>query len=184
MVIPTSILYEQEVVTWVTKSPATYCSKSKKGNNSFKNTRIKKSKWYAHLQMIRKHHVKFQNDRKNGVGGVTQTRCGTDARTHRRTHAQTHGAHFYIPRSAPRWRGIKKNGHGVMSRRQHPTSETTNQEHTSRGRHKVFNKVENPHHTASPKIVWFILANGFWQFCFYNFLAFASLYLYDQPRPA
>ena len=32
-----------------------------------------------------------------------------------------------------------------------PISETTNQEHTSRGRHKVFNKVENPHHAASPK---------------------------------
>ena len=43
------------------------------------------------------------------------------------------------------------NGYGVMSRRQHPISETTNQEHTSRGRHKVFNKVENPHHAASPK---------------------------------
>ena len=26
----------------------------------------------------------------------------------------------------------------------------TNQEHTSRGRHKVFNKVENPHHAAKP----------------------------------
>ena len=54
------------------------CSKSRKGNNSFKNTRIKKSKWYAYLQMIRKHHVKFQNDWRNGVGGVTQTRRGAD----------------------------------------------------------------------------------------------------------
>ena len=70
---------------WPNPLPPTKCSKSKKGNNSFKNTRIKKSKWYAYLQMIRKHHVKFQNDRKNGVGGVTQTRCGTDARTDART---------------------------------------------------------------------------------------------------
>ena len=38
-----------------------------------------------------------------------------------------------------------------MSRRQYPISETTNQEHTSRGRHKVFNKVENPHQAESPK---------------------------------
>ena len=28
----------------------------------------------------------------------------------------------------------------------------TNQEHTSRGRHKLFNNVENPHHVASPKL--------------------------------
>ena len=27
----------------------------------------------------------------------------------------------------------------------------TNQEHTYRGRQKVFNKVENPYHAASPK---------------------------------
>ena len=32
-----------------------------------------------------------------------------------------------------------------------PSPKQTNQEHTSRGRHKVFNKVENPHHAASPK---------------------------------
>ena len=29
--------------------------------------------------------------------------------------------------------------------------ELTNQGHTSRDRHKVFNTVENPHHAASPK---------------------------------
>ena len=32
-----------------------------------------------------------------------------------------------------------------------PFPKQTNQEHTSRGRHKVFNRVENPHHAASPK---------------------------------
>ena len=32
-----------------------------------------------------------------------------------------------------------------------PSPEQTNQEHTSRGRQQIFNKVENPHHAASPK---------------------------------
>ena len=32
-----------------------------------------------------------------------------------------------------------------------PSPKQTNQEHKSRGRHKVFNKEENPHHAASPK---------------------------------
>ena len=34
----------------------------------------------------------------------------------------------------------KKKGYGVMSKRQQPISEINNQEHTTRGRHKIFNK--------------------------------------------
>ena len=32
-----------------------------------------------------------------------------------------------------------------------PSPKQTNQQHISRGRHKIFNKVENTHHATSPK---------------------------------